>query len=105
MNIKNNQESNEKKMLSSSKTLTSLYDIFGVKKHEYDKKIKLETQKKIISFKNNNDNKSTNIINNNEIEEDNFLKINTKNQFDIYDSEESSKKLNEILKYIQELTP
>ena len=44
--------------------------------------------------------KNTNIT---EQEEENFLKINTKNQFDIYNSEESRKKLDEIIKYVDEL--
>ena len=43
---------------------------------------------------------NTNIINQ---EEENYIKINTKNQFDIYNSEESGKKLNEIIKYVDEL--
>ena len=36
-----------------------------------------------------------------EVEE--YLKINTKNNFDIYNSKESKKKLNEIIKYVEEL--
>ena len=36
-------------------------------------------------------------------EEGNYLKINAKNQFEIYNQEESSKKLNDIIDYIQEL--
>ena len=36
-------------------------------------------------------------------EEENYIKINTKNQFDIYNSEESGKKLSEIIKYVDEL--
>ena len=38
-----------------------------------------------------------------EEEEGNYLKINAKNQFEIYNQEESSKKLNDIIDYIQEL--
>jgi len=38
-----------------------------------------------------------------EIREENYLKINTSNQFDIYDSEESDNKLNEIITYAEEL--
>ena len=37
------------------------------------------------------------------IEEGNYLKINTKNQFDIYNTEESSKKLSEIINYVDDL--
>ena len=36
-------------------------------------------------------------------EEGNYLKINTKSQSDIYNSEDSSKKLNEIIQYVEEL--
>ena len=50
-------------------------------------------------IKNNDIN--TNIIN--QEEEENYIKINTKNQFDIYNSEESGKKLSEIIKYVDEL--
>ena len=35
--------------------------------------------------------------------EENYIKINTKNEFDIYNSDESNKKLNEIIKYVDEL--
>ena len=35
--------------------------------------------------------------------EENYIKINTKNNFDKYNSEESNKKLKEILKYVDEL--
>ena len=38
-----------------------------------------------------------------EIREENYLKINTNNQFDIYDTEESDKKLNEIIAYAEDL--
>ena len=37
------------------------------------------------------------------IEEGNYFKINTKNQFETYNIEESSKKLNEIINYVDEL--
>ena len=40
---------------------------------------------------------------NNEFVEENYLKINTQNQFDIYDLKESDRKLNEIINYIEEL--
>ena len=40
---------------------------------------------------------------NNDNEEINYFKINTKNQFDKYNSEESNKKLNEIINYVDEL--
>ena len=40
---------------------------------------------------------------NSELREENYLKINTQNQFDIYDSKESDRKLNEIINYIEEL--
>ena len=36
-------------------------------------------------------------------EEGNYLKINTKSEFDIYNEEESSKKLNEIIQYVEDL--
>ena len=36
-------------------------------------------------------------------EVESYIKINTKNQFDIYNSNESEKKLNEIIKYVDEL--
>ena len=39
----------------------------------------------------------------NEFEEENYLEINTKNQFDIYNIKESSKKLEEIINYVEEL--
>ena len=39
---------------------------------------------------------------NNEFVEENYLKINTQNQFDIYDLKESDRKLNEIINYIEE---
>jgi len=44
-----------------------------------------------------------NNINEQNEEERNYLKINTKSQFDIYNSEDSSKKLNEIIQYVEEL--
>ena len=44
-----------------------------------------------------------NNINEQNEEEGNYLKINTKSQFDIYNSEDSSKKLNEIIQYVEEL--
>ena len=40
---------------------------------------------------------------NSEFMEENYLKINTKNQFDIYDVKESDRKLNEIINYIEDL--
>ena len=69
----------------------SLYQIFGVEKRNYEKKIKNEDKKKIVYLKSD------------EIEQENYIKINTKNQFEIYNSEESNKKLKEIFNYIEEL--
>ena len=37
------------------------------------------------------------------LEEGNYFKINTKNQFETYNIEESSKKLSEIINYVDEL--
>ena len=63
----------------------------------------------------NIDNNKSNISNKNRIsiynifgieendEVESYIKINTKNQFDIYNSNESEKKLNEIIKYVDEL--
>jgi hypothetical protein len=45
----------------------------------------------------------TNNSNDQNEEEGNYLKINTKSQFDIYNGEESRKKLNEIIQYVEEL--
>ena len=70
---------------------SSIYQLFGVKKSNYEQKIKCEDKKKIVYIKSD------------EIEQENYIKINTKNQFEIYNSEESKKKLNEILNYIEEL--
>ena len=46
---------------------------------------------------------NTNNTNGQNEEEGNYLKINTKSQFDIYNEEESSKKLNEIIQYVEDL--
>ena len=62
----------------------SIYQLFGIKKSNYEEKIKSEDKKKIVYIKSD------------EIEQENYIKINTKNQFEIYNSEESNKKLNEI---------
>ena len=60
---------------------SSLYNFFGVEKSDITEKN--DTIKEII--------------------EENYLKINTNNQFDIYDTEESDKKLNEIIAYAEDL--
>ena len=70
---------------------TSIYQQFGGEKSDYEQKTKNEDKKKIISKKSE------------EIEQENYIKINTKNQFEIYNSEDSNKKLDEILKYEEEL--
>ena len=70
---------------------SSIYQLFGVKKSNYEQKIKSEDKKKIVYIKSD------------DVEQENYIKINTKNQFEIYNSEESKKKLNEILNYIEEL--
>ena len=46
---------------------------------------------------------NTNNTNDQNEEEGNYLKINTKSEFDIYNEEESSKKLNEIIQYVEDL--
>jgi len=56
----------------------------------------LEVEKDIINITIKDDK-------NNELREENYLKIDTRNQFDIYDLKESDKKLNEIINYIEEL--
>lgn len=78
MNKKENQIPNKN---TKDKSKISLYDIFGLKKP----KITLKTD--IIK----------------ETKEENYIKINTNNQFDIYDTEESDKKLNEIINYAEDL--
>ena len=69
----------------------SMYQLFNVEKNNYEEKIKNENKKKIVFIKSD------------EIDQENYIKISTKNQFEIYDSEESNKKLNEIFSYIEEL--
>ena len=59
---------------------------------------KEEDGNKILVTKNNINNEE----NKNEIEEENYIKINTKNQFDIYNPIESSKKLKEIISYVDD---
>ena len=82
---KNNKNVNQNKKYN-------LFELFGVNKEDYKKK---ETSEKSIRFIPN--------IEKEEETEENFLKINTKNQFEIYDSEESYKKLDEMIKYANEL--
>ena len=63
---------------------------------------------KEIQIKDSNKNeKCINNVSNNENEEEmeeSYLKINTKNEFDIYNSEESLQKLNEIINYTNEMS-
>ena len=66
---------------TTDKSKSSLYNFFGVEKSDFN--AKTDTIK--------------------EIREENYLKINTNNQFDIYDTEESDKKLNEIINYAEDL--
>jgi len=66
---------------TTDKNKSSLYNFFGVEKSDFN--AKTDTIK--------------------EIREENYLKINTNNQFDIYDTEESDKKLNEIINYAEDL--
>ena len=87
---KDNSKTSDTSSTNSSGRI-SFYQLFGVPKSNYDQKIKYEDKKNIIYIKSD------------EIEQENFIKINTKNQFEIYNSEESKKKLNEILNYIEEL--
>ena len=97
MIIDNHENDNKKEDNQSNVKRTSIFELFGVEKENYEK-IKNE-EKKISPVKHK-------IINKNieeEIEEENYIKINTKNQFEIYNSIESGKKLNEIIKYIDEL--
>jgi hypothetical protein len=68
------------------KAENSLFDLFNVKKED------LKKMESIRFIKEEEE----------EVEE-NYLKINTKNQFEIYDSEESYKKLNEMINYANEL--
>ena len=70
---------------------TSIYQQFGVEKSIYEQKIKNEDKNKIECKKSD------------ENEQENYIKINTKNQFEIYNSEESFKKLDDILNYAEEL--
>ena len=70
---------------------TSLYQLYGVEKNNNEQKIKNEDKNKIDCIKSD------------EIDQENYIKINTKNQFEIYNSEESNKKLEEILNYAKEL--
>ena len=70
---------------------TSICQNFGGEKSDYEQKIKNEDKKEIICIKSD------------EIEQENYIKINTKNQFEIYNSEDSNKKLDEILNYAEEL--
>ena len=79
--IKINIKTDEKTPI---KDKLSLFNILGIDQKEYEK-LKAPTPEM-----------------EEEIEE-NYIKINTKNQFDIYNSNESSKKLNEIINYIDEL--
>ena len=87
---KDNNKTSDTSSTNSSGRI-SFYQLFGVPKSNYDQKIKCEDKKNIIYIKSD------------EIEQENFIKINTKNQFEIYNSEESKKKLNEILNYIEDL--
>ena len=82
---KNNKNVNQNKK-------HTLFELFGVNKEDFKKK---ETSEKSIKFIPNTEKE--------EETEENFLKINTKNQFEIYDSEESYKKLDEMIKYANEL--
>ena len=67
-----------------TKDKISLFNIFGIEKKDYEK------------LKNSETTECEEIV-------ENYLKINTKNQFDVYNSNESNKKLNEIINYIDEL--
>ena len=67
-----------------TKDKISLFNIFGIEKKDYEK------------LKNSETTECEEIV-------ENYLKINTKNQFDEYNSNESNKKLNEIINYIDEL--
>ena len=78
MNKKENQIPNKNPKDNNN---SSLYNFFGVEKSDITEKN--DTIK--------------------EIREENYLKINTNNQFDIYDTEESDKKLNEIIAYAEDL--
>ena len=78
MNKKENQIPNKNPKDNNN---SSLYSFFGLEKSDIT--AKTDTIK--------------------EIREENYLKINTNNQFDIYDTEESDKKLNEIIAYAEDL--
>ena len=97
MIIDNHEKSNKNQKIPSNNNRTSIYDLFGIKKESYEK---LKNEEKKISPIQNKVINSNNVEE--EIEEENYIKINTKNQFEIYNSIESNKKLDEILKYVDE---
>ena len=97
MIIEENKNSSKKTNNHSNVKRTSIIELFGFEKENYEK---LKNEEKNVSPIKNKD-KNKNIEE--KIEEENYIKINTKNQFEIYDSIESSKKLNEIINYIDGL--
>ena len=88
-----NKDNNKTSYISSTNDSgrTSIYQLFRIEKNNYEQKIQNEDKKKIVFIKSD------------EIEQENYIKINTKNEFEIYNSEDSNKKLNEILNYNEDL--
>ena len=103
MNSDNKKDDIKKEENSEIQRKNSIFALFGIKKDDYDKlkqekKMNLPIKAPIITKE---EKKHTEIED--EEQEENYIKINTKNQFEIYNSIESSKKLNEIIKYVDEL--
>jgi len=84
---KDNSNTSDKSSTNDSRT--SIYQQCGVEKSIYEQKFKNEDK---IDY-----------IKSDEIEQENYIKIDTKNQFEIYNSEESIKKLDDILNYAEDL--
>ena len=103
MNSDNKKDDIKKEENSEIQRKNSIFALFGIKKDDYDKlkqekKMNLPIKAPIIPKE---EKKHTEIED--EEQEESYIKINTKNQFEIYNSIESSKKLNEIIKYVDEL--
>ena len=104
MNIDNdnNQNGSKKEEISSKGNTVSIYDLFGIEKKDYQK-IKKEEKKTPSPLKSTKSSKNVIILQKEEEIEENYIKINTKNQFDLYNNTESSNKLSEIINYVDKL--
>ena len=103
MNSDNKKDNIKKEEISEIQRKNSIFELFGIKKDDYEK-LKQEKKKLNLPIKPPIIAKEEKKI---ELEDDeqeeNYIKINTKNQFELYNSIESNNKLNEIIKYVDEL--